>query len=174
MNKMDGYLKQFVIQFSGLKLGLHEYEFEVGDLFFDRFKIEDVKNGKVQCKFSLLKRENGLELEFEFNGMLDGACDRCLESLEFPVSGTNSIQVKFGDIHSEENDELFVIAPEEYQIDIAPLLYEFISLQVPLRKVHEEDECNPEVMARLNYSSTEDEKDDNETPSVWDKLKNLK
>lgn len=174
MNKTDGYLKQFVIQFSGLKLGQHEYEFELGDLFFERFKIEDVTNGKIHVDFSLLKRVNGLELEFEFSGTLNGACDRCLESLEFPVSGENSIQVKFGDKHDEENDELFVIAPEEYQIDIAPLLYEFISLQVPLRKVHEEDDCDPEVMARLNVSSTEADDDTNDTPSVWDKLKKLK
>ena len=85
------------------------------------------------------------------------------------------MKVKFGDKHDEENDELFVIAPEEYKIDVAPLLYEFISLQVPLRKVHEEDDCNPEVIARLHNSSTEDVKEqDNDTPSVWDKLKNLK
>ena len=174
MNKIDGYLKQFVIQFSGLKIGRHDYEFELGDLFFEHFKIEDVNNGKVHAEFSLLKRENGLELDFEFSGTLDGACDRCLESLEFPIEGENSIQVKFGDKHSEENDELFVIAPEEYQIDIAPLLYEFISLQVPLRKVHEEDECNPEVMARLQISSTEVDEEENDTPSVWDKLKKLK
>jgi len=174
MNKVDGYLKQFVIQFSGLKLGLHEYEFELGDLFFERFKIEDINNGKVHAKFSLLKRENGLELEFEFSGTLNGACDRCLESLEFPIEGENSIQVKFGDKHSEENDELFVIAPEEYQIDIAPLLYEFISLQVPLRKVHEENDCNAEVIARLHNTFEVDEEEESDVPSVWDKLKKLK
>ena len=175
MKKVDGYLKQFDIQFSGLKLGSHEYEFELGKMFFERFKIEDVNDGKVHVNFTLLKRVNGLELDFEFNGTLNGACDRCLESLDFPIVGENSIQVKFGDKHDEENDELFVIAPEEYKIDVAPLLYEFISLQVPLRKVHEEDECNPEVIARLHNSSTEDVKEqDNDTPSVWDKLKNLK
>lgn len=174
MNKMDAYLKQFVIQFSGLKLGRHDYEFELGNLFFEHFNIEDVTNGQVQAKFSLLKRENGLELDFEFNGVLNSICDRCLESLEFPIAGVNSIHVKFGDKHDEENDELFVLAPEEYQIDIAPLLYEFISLQVPLRKVHEEDECNPEVIARLQISNTEVDKENNDTPSVWDKLKELK
>lgn len=174
MKKVDEYLKQFDIQFSGLKLGLHEYEFELGEMFFERFKIEDVKDGKIHASFSLLKRDNGLELGFEFNGALISSCDRCLESLEIPISGSNEILVKFGDKHDEENDELFVLAPEEFKIDIAPLLYEFISLQVPLRKVHEEDKCDSEIIARLYNSSSEDEEEENDTPSVWDKLKNLK
>lgn len=177
MKKVDGYLKQFDIQFSGLKLGLHEYEFDLGKMFFERFKIEDVNDGKIHVNFSLLKRENGLELNFEFNGSLNSSCDRCLESLDISIAGSNELLVKFGDEHNEENDELLVLAPEEYKINITPLLYEFLSLLVPLRKVHEENDCNEEIIARLHNTNTEEYEDnnnDNDTPSVWDKLKNLK
>ena len=177
MNTIDGFLKQFIIQFSGLKVGRHDYQFEVGNLFFEHFNIEDVNSGLVHVDFSLLKRENGLELDFKFNGTLSSSCDRCLDDLIIPIAGENSMQVKFGDVHNEENDELMVLAPEEYQIDITPLLYEFISLSVPLRKVHEEKDCNPAVIARLQNSNIEEDQEENneiETPSMWDKLKNLK
>ena len=172
MNKVEDYLKQFVIQFSGLKIGHHEYVFEIGPLFFERFKIEDVNTGEIHVDFSLIKRENMLELEFEFDGFLSSTCDRCLDPLNIPISFENDLRVKFGDEHNEENDELLVLAHEEYKIDIAPLLYEFLSLHVPLRKVHNESDCNEDVISRLHID-TEVEKDD-ESPSVWDKLKNLK
>lgn len=171
MNKVEEYLKQFVIQFSGLKIGRHEYAFEIGPLFFEHFTIEDVNTGEIHVDFSLTKRENMLELEFEFDGFLSSECDRCLDPLNIPIVSENDLRVKFGDEHNEENDELLILAHEEYKIDIAPLLYEFISLQVPLRKVHEENECNQEVISRLHIDQEVEE--DNDSPSVWDKLKNL-
>lgn len=174
MKKVDGYLKQFVIQFSGLKLGLHEFEFEIGNLFFERFNIEDVTTGNLKVDFSLEKKENSMLFEFSYNGTISTFCDRCLESLEIPVLDNNEIHIKFADETSYENDELIVLGSHEYQIDIAPILYEFISLGIPLRKVHEEKDCNQEVINRLAIADSEAPTDEEDAPSVWDTLKKLK
>jgi len=173
MNKLEGYLKQFVIQFSGLKNGFHEYQVEVVDLFFEQFNIEDVTGGNFQVDFSLEKRDTMMELNFKFNGTLKTSCDRCLDSMTLPMKGERELLVKFGDVTSTENDELLVLGYEAYQIDVAPYIYEFISLNFPLRKVHEENECNQEVIDRL-YPEVENEQEDNETSNMWDKLKELK
>jgi uncharacterized metal-binding protein YceD (DUF177 family) len=173
MTKLQGYLKQFVIQFSSLKLGLHEYEFEVVDLFFEQFNIEDVTGGTVHVEFSLEKRTNMMELKFELNGFLKTSCDRCLDPMTIPVEMEKEVLVKFGDTTSNENDELLVLGYEEYQLDIAPYIYEFLTLEFPLRKVHEEDACNQEVIDRL-YPDVEEQQEDNETSNMWDKLKELK
>ena len=66
-----------------------------------------------------------------------------------------------------------MVGYDEYQIDIAPYLYEFIALGVPLRKVHPENECNPEVIERL-HPEIDESVEENEISSVWDKLKKLK
>lgn len=173
MNKIDGYLKQFVVQFSGLKNGLHTYEFEIGDLFFERFKIEDVTGGEIHLNFSLTKKDTSMVLEFDFSGILHGVCDRCLDPLDFIVANDYELQVKFGEETNTENDELLILGYDAYKIDIAPMVYEFISLSVPLRKVHDEENCNPEVMKQLNNGSFE-EYTENETPSIWENLKKLK
>lgn len=174
MNKLDGYLKQFNIQFSGLKVGQHDYKFELGNLFFEHFNIEDVTDGQVNVDFTLFKRETMLELRFEFKGTVQSTCDRCLEPLEMEVEGENEILVKFGEERNYEDDELIIIPHEEYRIDVAPFIYEIITVLLPLRKVHKEDQCNEEVLKRLQKQDDEGLKDENEIPSVWDKLKKLK
>jgi uncharacterized metal-binding protein YceD (DUF177 family) len=171
MNRIDEYLKQFDIQFSGLKIGHHVYSFEIGPLFFERFKIEDIDGGNISVVFTLEKRENMMDLGFQLSGVLQTFCDRCLEPLEIPIETQNELIVKFGQEHNEEDDELLILAPEEYKLDIAPIIYEFLSLQVPLRKVHPEDACNPEILAKLKHQNEEEKNE--ETPSIWDKLKNL-
>ena len=175
MKKVDGYLKQFVIQFSGLKIGLHEYEFELGELFFERFNIEDITTGNLHVDFSLQKKENSMLFNFSYAGTVSTFCDRCLESLEIPINGENEVHIKFADETNYENDELIVLGSDEYQIDIAPLLYEFITLEIPLRKVHKEIDCNQEVINRLDITNSGVQKNEQEdTPSVWDQLKKLK
>lgn len=173
MTKLEGYLKQFVIQFSGLKPGLHEYEFDIVDMFFERFNIEDVTGGNLHVNFLLSKRENMMDFTFKFDGKLHSSCDRCLESMDIPVQTEKELIVKFSDATDESNDELVVLGFDAYQIDIAPYLYEFIALELPLRKVHDENDCNPEVIDRLHPENNESAEED-ETPSVWDKLKKLK
>ena len=173
MNKLEGYLKQFVIQFSGLKTGLHEYKFELVDLFFEQYNIEDVTGGNVHVDFSLLKRETMMELNFKFNGTLITSCDRCLDSMNLPIEGERELLVKFGETTSDEDDELLVLGYEAYQIDIAPYIYEFITLEFPLRKVHDETECNQDVIDRLSPEVNE-QQEENESSNMWDKLKELK
>jgi uncharacterized metal-binding protein YceD (DUF177 family) len=173
MTKLEDYLKQFVIQFSGLELGLHEYEFHIVDMFFERFQIEDVLGGDILVNFSLTKRENMMEFIFKFNGKLKSSCDRCLDDLDILIQMERELIVKFSDATDETNDELLVVGYEQYQIDIAPFLYEFITLDVPLRKVHQENDCNPEVIERLHPEINKSVEED-EVPSVWDKLKKLK
>ena len=173
MNKLEGYLKQFVIQFSGLKLGLHKYEFKIVDLFFEQFNIEDVTGGEFHIDFSLEKRESMMELIFKFDGFFKTSCDRCLDPMNAAIEGERDLRIKFGDVTNTENDELLVLGYEAYQIDIAPYIYEFLALEFPLRKVHEENECNQDVLDRLN-PDIEEQQEDNETSNMWDKLKELK
>ncbi|MGB0390281.1 MAG: YceD family protein [Salibacteraceae bacterium] len=173
MTKLEGYLKQFVVQFSGLKLGVHEFEFEIVDLFFEQFVIEDVTGGDIHVKFTLDKKENMMELNFELTGVLKTTCDRCLDPMEIDLVTDNQIMVKFSEATSEANDELIVLGPEAYKIDIAPIIYEFITVQFPLRKVHDEEDCNQDVINML-YTEEDKTEEENEGSNMWDALKKLK
>ena len=174
MKKTDAFLKEFDIQFSGLKIGVHQYPFKLDKKFFDHFEIDDVTDGNIDVDFELTKRESMLELHFDIHGTITTICDRCLDELVLPIFDDREVMVKFSEIDSEDNDELIVLKPEEYKINIASLIYEFIVVNIPLRKVHDEADCNQEVIAKLNNANQEEVDNDESGPSMWDQLKKLK
>jgi uncharacterized metal-binding protein YceD (DUF177 family) len=93
--------------------------------------------------------------------------------LELPISGSNRLIVKFGVKVYEETDEIIVIPEKENTIDVAPYVFEYIHLQLPQRKVHDEGDCDTETIERLN--GLEGKTQDEETIDPrWEALKKIK
>lgn len=113
-----------------------------------------------------------LELDISFSGNVELECDVCTGLYAQPIRGEERLIVKFGEESYDETDEIIVLHPGEYEINIAQPLYEFIHLALPARRVHPEGECDPEVLKKLEeLNSGEEEKDD--TDPRWDALKGL-
>ena len=55
-------LKQFSIPFTGLKIGKHQFEFEIDKSFFDAFEYSLVKEGHLKAAVELDKQETMLIL----------------------------------------------------------------------------------------------------------------
>jgi len=167
-------LKDFIIPFKGLSLDTHEYQWDVDSKFFDFFAEQDFLDCELHISLKLDKKERMMELEFIITGSIDVECDRCLGQLTMPVNTTEWYCIKFGTEHIEESENVLIIPESEYQIDVATLIYEFLVLTMPIKKVHAEDEngnslCNHETIQRLNS-----EKIDKEADPRWDALKNIK
>ncbi len=171
-NKMGN--KEFVIQFGGLSVGAHEYEFEVKDRFFESFEYSEVARANIVVKLEVLKQNNLLTLNFAIGGTIGVACDRCLADFDIPIHGRQSLVVKNGDA-SETNDEILVLPHGATEVNIAQPLYEFISLAVPARKVpcemDKKYQCDKETLIRLEGISIAESPEENNP--VWDKLKNI-
>ena len=81
----------------------------------------------------------------------------------------------FGEEESED-ENLIVIAPESYQIDLTQHLYELISLSLPAKMVHEDGDCNEEMVELINkykQPSSDSNSDDDDIDPRWSALKNL-
>jgi len=172
MNKMSCYN----IAFKGLSSGKHEFLYEVDKSFFDAFENSIIEDGNVSVKIELEKQSALLVLWFYVSGSVNIQCDRCLELFSQPINSKNRIIVKFGEENMDEGDEVIWVSVNDYQLNVAQLIYEFVSLALPIRHVHPDDEngnstCNPEMIERLNKAMETDQgpKDD----SRWDSLKNL-
>ncbi|HOW24123.1 MAG TPA: DUF177 domain-containing protein [Bacteroidales bacterium] len=168
------YADPFVIPFSGLKPGIHEYEFFIDDEFFRHFEYSQIKAGKVTVDLEVEKQETMLVLNFAISGTVHVMCDRCLDYYDQPIGGTERLIIKFGETSYEETDEIVVIPGTEHRINVRHYIYEYIHLLLPYKCVHPNDEegislCNPEVTGRLGQSSKEDEAAD----PRWDELKKL-
>lgn len=168
--------REYIINFGNLKLGKHEYEFHVDDSFFKEYEYSLVTGADVNVNLTLDKEtETLLVFEFKFKGSIDVQCDRCLDAFQYPVENASRILVKLTDKEDESGDEELIFLPlDEYEIDIRPFIYEFINLELPLRRVCSlaGKECNPEMLAYLSKEEKENSKGLEGDPR-WEELKNL-
>lgn len=168
------HLKDFTIQFVGLGIGNHQFEFEVDDAFFEHFEYSQLQHGKVTIGVELEKQERMMIFSFLFQGSVEVTCDRCGEEFFLPVSGNERLIVKFGEEYAEESDEIITIPATEYQIDLSPFIYEYLHLILPARILHPSDRegvsgCNPEILKKLDIYSPHKSSDPR-----WEVLNKLK
>jgi uncharacterized metal-binding protein YceD (DUF177 family) len=178
-------LKTFNINFVGLKEGKHQFDFHLDKNFLENFEDSLVEDMNVDAVLILDKHNNLLELHFSWKGTIAAVCDICNEDFDMPIEGKENIVVKF--VHEMPDDldepEVIYLQQGESSINIAVPIYEAVMLQIPIRKVHPEDEngnmtCDPEVLKYLEDNKGDvnatDSDDDDEKGSIWDELKKLK
>nr|WP_221627077.1 DUF177 domain-containing protein [Pontibacter sp. Tf4] len=154
------------------------------DSFFDLFSGEIIHGGKLHADVELEKTESLLTLHFDIKGTVRITCDRSLEEFDQPVDVQETFRMKFGPEDKELDEDLWQIAFETQQINVAQHLYDYIGLSLPMKKLHprfleEDDEESDDDI--LIYSSKNtgdadadsDDDDDNDIDPRWDALKNL-
>ncbi|HOF98412.1 MAG TPA: DUF177 domain-containing protein [Paludibacteraceae bacterium] len=136
-------------------------EFDLDDAYFQKIDSPEVQQGNVHAKITVQKKTTVYKLDFELNGFITLPCSRCLEDMQQLIHYKESLEVKFGNKFSEEND--IVIVPEaDGAINVAWFLYEFIVLNIPLKHVHAPGECNKAMITKLkkHISSTKEYEDE--------------
>ncbi|MFZ4262611.1 YceD family protein [Sphingobacterium sp. HJSM2_6] len=174
------YLKKYRIPFSGLTTGKHSFDFDVDDQFFACYEHSLVKQGKLLATVYLQKQENMLITNFDIQGEILLTCDTCLSDFHSPVEIKERALVKFTDEDwTNETDEVIVLSKKDYELDIAPLLYEYINLAVPaFAKCSLQGglECDPEMLSMIQQEQ-EDDSSTEEKEQIdprWDALKKIK
>ncbi|MFV0148231.1 DUF177 domain-containing protein [Empedobacter falsenii] len=189
-------LKNYNIIFTSLPFGKSNFTFELSQSFFDLFEIEqDFENPTMIASIILDKKSTMLELEISLKGNITVPCDLTGELFQQEISNNAELIVKFGDEFDDTDFEIWVIPREEYQINLAQILYELAMLSVPTKRIHPDvlnGESNSEMIDLLDqysiYELDEDaeddeDEDDNDNGDVddnddidprWAKLKDLK
>ncbi len=162
----------YTIPFSGLKDGLHLFDYQVNKAFFECFPETLITDGDFQVHVELDKKPNVISLLIDFNGTIDITCDRCLEMMKLPLNGTNQLLLKYSE-ESREEAEIVYISRDLETINIGKYIYEFICLAIPLIKTHDlvlDEECDESMRSFLEIK-------DNSTPEdnpLWNQLKDIK
>ncbi len=172
-------LRDFEIPFVGLKIGVHNFTFDVNGNFFSRFEDAPISNCDVSVRLEFDKKETLFVLSFFIDGKVSVECDRCLAPFEKEIFGDYVCYVKLSDDPSKvsDNDEIIYISRDESHLDVSQLIYEYIILCLPIQKIGcknpgEEERCNKEVLAFLNSQSQAKENKDSNDPR-WDALRKL-
>jgi len=174
-------LKQFSIPFTGLKIGKHQFDFEIDNSFFDAFEYSLVKQGELKVNVELDKQETMLLLQIHIAGTIKLDCDKCLSEFNAPINVTERQIVKFAEDDLESDDlEIIMLSKKESSIDIAEILYEFITVSVPYIKICEQNgdgaKCDQEMIDRLESLANPDHEEEKTIGGDprWEALKKLK
>ena len=174
-------LKQFSIPFTGLKLGKHQFDFEIDKSFFDAFEYSLVKDGALKIEVELDKQETMLILHFHIWGTIQLNCDKCLAEFSQPIEVNERQIVKFAEDDLESDDlEIIMLNKKESALDVSEMIYEFINVSVPYinncEQAGQGQKCDPEMIAtleKLASGTAEKEEEQNDDPR-WEALKKLK
>ncbi|MBP6334425.1 MAG: DUF177 domain-containing protein, partial [Bacteroidia bacterium] len=158
--------------------GEHEFEYHVDDSFFKKFEHSPVQHGDVEVLVVVEKKENMLKFDFTMGGELIVSCDRCLEDLELELESYNELIVKFGEVKAEQEvaEDVVILPSKERELDISRFIYEYITLLIPMRNVHEDENgdptCDPQILKELGKHGVNPEGEHPSDPR-WDALKNI-
>ncbi|MCD8540136.1 MAG: DUF177 domain-containing protein [Leadbetterella sp.] len=173
---MKKELSKYDILIHGLEDKNHEYEFEGADAFFQEFEQDIVEGGRFKANVLLEKNASLIRVNLDITAQLRLQCDRSLEFFEEEFSTHATHIFKFGGSTAEVSDELEVIPFGTHKINIANLLFDYILLQVPMKKLHPkfraEDTPEEGTMVYQDPNFTE-EKEEIQDPR-WAALINLK
>ena len=163
-------LSEYIIKFEGLKQGTHFFEFDVDNTFFEEFDCFEFNKSSFKVDLELKKQSIMLILTFNFTGVITIPCDRCLDEVDVDVDGEEKLIVKFGNEDYDETDEILILPQHEYELNVAKYIYEFISVNLPQKRVHFDGLCNPKVIDELD--KIEQKKEIEEDPR-WSTLKDI-
>ena len=152
-------LQEFSIQFTGLKDGPHEFRYELDDAFFTASSDDELEGGHVVMNVHLEKTPTMLVASMRCAGDVRLHCDHCNGLMSFPVKGDQQqiFNLNGRTTVEEEDDELVGLGPDESEVNLTHYFYECIRLALPIRRVHAEGQCDPEVDQALKIRSVEHE-----------------
>ena len=173
-------LNEYLISFVGLKLGKHQFEYQINKAFFDHFEYDDFESADIKVELVLEKKSLMLELHFKHKGTVHVPCDLTGEMFDLPIKGNMRVVVQFGETYNNENEELLILPHGEHQVDVSQYIYEMIALSVPLKRVHpgvKDGTLQSEALDKLNELKVtevkEEVEEEKEIDPRWEKLKQL-
>jgi len=181
--------RDYIIPFVGLKIGAHKFDFNITDTFFDNYEYSIIRKGNVKIELILDKKETMLIGHYAISGVIQSECDRCTDPIEVAVEGAYQLVYKF-DTEPCDDESLIIVYPEEFELDVSDNILELIMVSLPLRSIHDEGECNEDMMEQLKeyvlveekfeaedndeLSDDSEEDDQDEVDPRWSALKGLK
>ena len=166
-------LDTFNLPFQGLEVGIHHYHYLINGQFFQVFENSLIEEASIEVAVTLDKRYELSILTIKHEGIVVTDCDRCLEKINLPIQGDKDLMIKYVHEVKEDEEEIIYIFPDCEKLNIAPFIYEFVSLSLPMAKIYDCENnpnapCNEEVLSYLNP-----EEDSEESNPVWEELKKL-
>jgi uncharacterized metal-binding protein YceD (DUF177 family) len=136
------------------------HEFEGENDFFEALDQNLIQKGHFKATVALSKNETMIQMIYKISGSVELTCDRSLDLFDFPVDITQKMILKFSDHNEEITEELMLIDRNIQYINVAQDIFDFIGLQIPIKKLHPrftQDEVTYESLMRKFDDEYEEE-----------------
>ena len=164
MDRVDGYK----VDLKSMTEDAVSHRWVLADDFFSAVHGPEIEKGQMEVALRVKRTSEAFDLDFQYNGQVEVECDRCLEPMSLPIHGECSLQVKLGEEDGDDG-ELVTVAENPGTLDLSWYLYEMLALEIPIRHIHPEGQCNDKVMECLNKGGTTKQMDPR-----WAALEQLK
>ncbi len=158
MKEKDFKYKEYILPVAGLKDGDHQYDFHIGESFFKNMGWDQLDGENIDIDLNLSKHNKLMVLDFDFHGSVFCPCDRCLDPFEISLKFKDRLIIKFSpeisepEIYEDDENVVMYVNEDTSEIDLSHFIYESIILQIPIKRAHEIDKCNSEIIKILkNY-----------------------
>lgn len=174
--------RAFAVNIVGLTNTVHHFDFNVGNDFFSQYGTGLISVGSLKAGVTLDKRETFIEAAFHISGTVQLTCDRSLDLFDYPIEVDKKLVFKFGNADEELSDEIVMIHRDRESLELGQYIYEFIALEVPMKKLHpryqQEEEADENSEGKIIYTSKSSEEDGrsggDDIDPRWEILKKLK
>lgn len=172
----------YKLNLKSLSQGTHEFVYTLTERYFSQIEESEILDGEVEVTVHLEKSGEVHKLELTYDGYALVTCDRCLSSVKLDVYEERDIVVKYGAEYAEE-DDIIILPEREGVLDLQWMLYEDIVLSLPMQRMHEQGDCDSDMMSLYASMATDEvgteddadiERDEDGIDQRWAALKKLK
>ncbi len=166
--------REYRIDIFNLSYQLHELNFKINDTLLSEIENSVLTKGSGSCKVTLQKSETMISLHLSIDAEVELICDRSLDSFSHPMLLVEDVIIKYGEEDDDSHEEYMVIRRETPSIFVDGLIYEFISLAVPMKKLHPryEGKATPDLI--YSTKAKKKEKTEDVIDPRWEALKKLR
>ena len=146
---------KFIIPLNGLTAGKNEFFWQAGKEFFDSFENAEILDAQLDADVIVEKSGRYIGVDCDVRGKVTVECDRCLDEVHMPIDVEIRLSVKYGDEessdeHHEGEREVIFIPATDAEFDMSQIIYDHVCLALPMQRVHEDGECNPDAVRYLS------------------------
>ncbi|WP_439132160.1 YceD family protein, partial [Polaribacter sp.] len=101
-------LKDYNIQFVGLKEGKHQFDYSIDNKFFEAFTYDEFNSSSIKVSLTFVKKSTLFELIFVAEGTVEVPCDVTNELYHQEIDSELPLVVKFGPEYNDDNEEILI------------------------------------------------------------------
>ena len=143
-------MNRYIIDAQTLQQKDFEFTLEVGKELLEAMEVSEISDMSYTLKVVGTRlTTNKMDIEIYGEGRVVTLCDRCLEDLVIETEAAGAIVVYFGD-EAKPFDGEEVTLQRGDELSIAQFVYDSIMLDLPIVRMHEPQDCNPDMLARIS------------------------